>query len=204
MIGFSSAPFYLPTIECYIFDPTEKCATLMSKTSRLYFSEFLYGILMLIQGIIANILSDKIKSVKLAVYLNKSCKLGLIVYILCALLRISFYFAVHASIAEIDQAHQDKGFGSFFAEYVNNTTGSMVLTILLITIYFFFYMSLFWMIRQTNKMIDFNNAQTEEYHIGSTILRANDNAIESSSKRMGNGDINGSAPSSENTYDFNQ
>lgn len=44
-IGFSSAPFYEKSINCYIFDPTEDCKSLMNKVDRLYVLELIVGLL---------------------------------------------------------------------------------------------------------------------------------------------------------------
>jgi hypothetical protein len=158
-IGFSSAPFYLPEIECNIFEPSEECISLESKTTRLYLSEFLYGGSMMFQGTIGLILVDEIKSLKLALLLRKTCKIGLVFYIFCAILRIGLYFDVHSAITVIDVNHEDyKGLGSFFAEYISNTTGSTITTIILMVVFFSFYLSNYYVIKQMNRMIDFVNA----------------------------------------------
>jgi len=111
------------------------------------------------QGTIGLILVDEIKSLKLALLLRKTCKIGLVFYIFCAILRIGLYFDVHSAITVIDVNHEDyKGLGSFFAEYISNTTGSTITTIILMVVFFSFYLSNYYVIKQMNRMIDFVNA----------------------------------------------
>lgn len=154
-IGFSSAPFYQHNIECYLYDPTEICASLQSKATRLYVVELLIGILMMTQGIIALILVDNIQSQRIANYLNKISKFSLVAYLFLFLLRIGLFFDVHSQIAKVEDDHIDKGFGSFFAEYVTDTTGSIILTLILFVLFFLFYASIFCIIKIMNKMMYF-------------------------------------------------
>jgi len=118
-IGFSSAPFYKNDIECYVFDPTPLCAELKSNTAHLYFSELIYGIMMITQGTIGMVLVDNIRVNKFAILLKKSCKICIIGYIILFILRIGLFFEVHRVVMLIDPSHDDKGIGSFFAEYIS-------------------------------------------------------------------------------------
>ena len=81
------------------------------------------------------------------------------------LTKIALYFDVHAAIKVVDKDHKDKGLGSFMAEYVDNTTGSLVVTSVLLSFFFIYYLSNFCIIKLMNKMLDFINSQAEEYLI---------------------------------------
>ena len=111
------------------------------------------------QGIIALILVDNIKSQRIANYLNKISKFSLVAYIVLFLLRIGLFFDVHSQIAKVEDDHIDKGFGSFFAEYVSDTTGSIILTIILFVLFGLFYASIFFILRVMTKMMDFFKSQ---------------------------------------------
>ena len=98
------------------------------------------------------ILVDKIRNKKIAQLLNKSCKFALIFYVLMSAIRTLIYFTVHIAINKVDKDHaENKGIGSFLAEYVDDATGSIILTILLIMTFCGFYLSNFWMICLMNK-----------------------------------------------------
>lgn len=104
------------------------------------------------------ILADNIKSVKLIKILRKSCKTSLFVCISTFILRIFMFFQVHQAIKMIDVNHVDKGIGSFFAEYIDDTTGSIIITTLLLISIISFYWSNFYIIKLMGRMIDFINA----------------------------------------------
>lgn len=98
------------------------------------------------------ILVDKIRNKKIASLLKKSCKFALIFYVLMSSLRTLIYFTVHKAIKEVDNDHEEnKGIGSFLAEYIDDATGSILMTILLILTFGGFYFSNFWMIYLMNK-----------------------------------------------------
>ena len=85
------------------------------------------------------ILADKIKSIFICKILRKSCKLSLGFYLLAWVVRFFLFLSVHSGITDVDIGHQDKGIGSYFAEYVDDTTGSIIVTILLLLIFVIFY-----------------------------------------------------------------
>ena len=175
-IGFSSAPFYEKFNQCSTFDPDTRCLELQIKVRRLYISEFLGGAYMLVQGMIGIVLVDKLKNIKIVKLLKKSCHISLVVCMVAFILRALMYLDVHAAILKIDgHEHKDKGFGSFFAEYVDDTTGSVVLTIVLLSIFTLFYFSNLYIIKLMSRMIEFTNSQNEEYMIGQSILINNPN-----------------------------
>ena len=101
------------------------------------------------------ILADKIKSLLISNILRKTCKLSLGFYIFAWVVRFFLYLHVHSAITSVDIGHKDKGLGSYFAEYVDDTTGSVIVTIILLLIFALFYGSQFWVIKTLNKMIDF-------------------------------------------------
>jgi hypothetical protein len=72
--------------------------------------------------------------------------------------KIVIYFEVHAAIKVIDTDHKDKGLGSFMAEYVESTTGSVILSSVLLSLFFIYYLTNFCIIKLMNKMLDFINS----------------------------------------------
>jgi len=51
----------------------------------------------------------------------KVSRIDLIIYVLLALLRIILFFDVHAGLKEVNPKLEDKGLGSFLAEYVDDS-----------------------------------------------------------------------------------
>jgi len=84
---------------------------------------------------------------KIALILRKSCQIFLVGYVACFILRISIFFEVHSEVKLIDKNHVDKGLGSFFGEYIEDESSSIVITALLIIIFFGFYCSNFYIIK---------------------------------------------------------
>ena len=103
-------------------------------------------------------LVDHIKSAKLTKFLKSFSKCCLISYLVLFLVKIILYFDVHSAIKDVDDKHEDKGLGSFMAEYVDDTTGSVVLTSILLFFFLVFYLSNFYIIRLMNKMLDLINS----------------------------------------------
>jgi hypothetical protein len=96
-IEFSSAPFYEANVEgCYEYNTSAGCEKLASKTSRLYISELLYGMMMITQATIALVLIENIRRVKIAEVLRKACMVTLVGFIVCFILRIGLFFDVHS------------------------------------------------------------------------------------------------------------
>ena len=65
------------------------------------------------------------------------------------------YFTLHSALKDVDENHKDKGIGSFMAEYVDDATGSRIFSIILLLTGIFFYFSNIWILRISNKMMDF-------------------------------------------------
>ena len=65
------------------------------------------------------------------------------------------YFSLHSALKDVDENHSDKGIGSFMAEYVEDATGSIIFSSVLLLLCGFFYFSNIWILRITNKMMDF-------------------------------------------------
>ena len=64
---------------------------------------------------------------------------------------------LHTALKAVDEKHVDKGFGSFFAEYIEDSVGSIILATSILIIILIFYLSNIWIIKQTRKLIDFIN-----------------------------------------------
>jgi hypothetical protein len=117
------------------------------------------------------VLVDKIRNKRIAQLLKKSCKFALIFYVLMSSLRTLIYFTVHKAIKEVDNDHEEnKGIGSFLAEYIDDATGSILMTILLILTFGGFYLSNFWMIYLMNKQLDFMKTHQDEQLVAETII----------------------------------
>jgi hypothetical protein len=70
-------------------------------------------------------------------------------------IRLIIFFSVHESILKVDINHKDNGFGAYWGEFIENTTGSIIFTILLFVIFTIYYFSNFYIIKITYKMEDF-------------------------------------------------
>ena len=133
-------------------------------------SEFTGGFLCLIQGIIGVILVDNMKSMKIITALRKICQISIFLYMIAFVIRIALYFDVHSAIKDVDIDHMDKGIGSFAAEYIDSTTGSIIITIFLLCYFLLFYLSNFYVVKLMNKLIGFLDSKAEEYLISQSIL----------------------------------
>ena len=120
----------------------------------MYITESVTGVIALIQGMLGVILADKIQEKKIVLLLKKTCKFALLAYPILFIVRMVLYFLLHQALAEIQQ-NSSKGFGSFFAEYVDDSTGSIILSSFLALFMLIFYLLNFWVVKFTNKMIDF-------------------------------------------------
>ena len=81
---------------------------------------------------------------------------------------------VNDALIDIDENLHLEGFGSFLAEYVENYSVSLAVTIILTTVYTVFYFSNIFMIRHMNKIIEFNNTLEEEKFIENSIMTNNE------------------------------
>lgn len=102
--------------------------------------------------------------------LRKSCKFSVIAFVIMFVLRLILFFSVHESIKQVDVNHKDNGFGAYWGEFIENTTGSIIFTLLLLILFTIYYFSNFYIIKITNKMEDFIKTQAEENLISQTIL----------------------------------
>ena len=116
---------------------------------------------------------DHIKSERLVKTLRNVTKCCVISYMFMFLSRVVLYWDVHSAIKEVDPDHDDKGIGSFMAEYVDDTTGSVITTSIILVLLSIFYASNFYIIKLMNKMLDFILSQQEDNLISQSILRNN-------------------------------
>ena len=101
---------------------------------------------------------ENIKRMNIAKMLKKSCKIALIVYVILFIIRIGLFFDVRIQLNNINPNRFDKGWGSFYAEYVKNSAWSIVATCMVMFSTTLFYFSNFYIIRLMSKMIDFVNS----------------------------------------------
>lgn len=104
---------------------------------------------------------DNIKSMKIIYALRKICKISVFLYMIAFIIRIGLYFDVHSAIKDVDMDHQDKGLGSFLAEYIDDTTGSVLISIFILSLFLIFYISNFYIVKLMNKLIDFMDSKAE-------------------------------------------
>lgn len=161
-IEFSSAPYFAQTLDCYENETEPNCVAIQTKTSRLYISELLYGIQMVVQGTIALMYVDNIKVVKYGRWLRKSCKYCLILYPCLFLVRMVLFFDIHKQIQQVNPNNENKGLGGFFAEYIDNQVGSTLITLLIFALFILYYISNFTMIKLMLKMDDFVKSKNED------------------------------------------
>lgn len=112
---------------------------------------------------------DNLKSQKIIYALRKICKISVFIYMIAFIVRIGLYFDVHSAIKDVDPNHEDKGLGSFLAEYIDNTTGSVLITILILCLSMIFYLSNFYIVKLMNKLIDFMDSRAENNLISQSI-----------------------------------
>jgi hypothetical protein len=149
-----------------------ECENLMGKVNRLYMLELLTGLLIVCQGMLGLFFVDRenIKRMPIAKMIKKICKIALVVYVLLFTIRIGLFFDVRIQLNHINPNRFDKGWGSFYAEYVKNSVWSVVTTFIVMFLSGLFYLSNVYIIRLMSKMIDFNNSQIDEYIIQQSIL----------------------------------
>lgn len=169
-VGFSSAPFYAQLDECSRFDPDEDCASLRSATTRLYFAELAVGVYMLCQTALAVTLYDNIRMFKLAAVTRKLAQISLIFYPSFAVLRCLCYINMHSILAVVDKNHEDKGLGSFLAEYVEDTISSIIVASCILVMLFLYFLSNIWLSRTLGKLLDFMRAQKQVLIHNQSIL----------------------------------
>jgi hypothetical protein len=95
-VGFSSAPFYLPEIDCNKSEPTENCKTLKKSTSIMYSVELIGSLLMVIHGLLIIAIVDYIKYLPLIRFVHRLTKCLLVCYGILILMRIILYVIVRS------------------------------------------------------------------------------------------------------------
>jgi hypothetical protein len=102
--------------------------------------------------------------------LRKICRISIFLYIIAFFIRVALYFDVHSAIKDVDVDHNDKGLGSFLAEYIDDTTGSVIISIALLCYFLSFYLSNFYVVKLMNKLIGFMDSKAEQNLISQSIL----------------------------------
>lgn len=105
------------------------------------------GSYILYQGIIGVILHDKIKNTSLVKLFQNSAKVALVFYLFSFMIRSILYLNMHTALKGVDERHIDKGIGSFFAEFIEDSTGSMIIALCIFFMMIFFYFSNLWIIK---------------------------------------------------------
>lgn len=67
------------------------------------------------------------------------------------------YLNMHTALKGVDEKHIDKGIGSFFAEFIEDSTGSIIIASCILVLMLCFYLSNFWIIKKTKKLLDLMN-----------------------------------------------
>lgn len=77
---------------------------------------------------------------------------------------------MHSKLVIVDKNHVDKGLGSYLAEYVDDSTVAQAVAIGIIVLMSIFYISNFWLIRQTKRLVEFIKSQKETIVVSESIL----------------------------------
>jgi hypothetical protein len=64
---------------------------------------------------------------------------------------------MHNSLKAVNEKHIDKGIGSFLAEFIEDSTGSIIIASTILVLMICFYFSNFWIIKKTKKLLDLMN-----------------------------------------------
>ena len=135
-IGFSSAPFYLPDVNCNSLEPTEECLYLKNLTAVLYFIEMFGSLLMVMHGLLTIAIIDYLKSLRFIRFLIKFTKTVMMLYIILIIVRIGIYIKVHYEVTLVDNHNKDQGFGNFLASYITeNKTAAAYITFILMSMF---------------------------------------------------------------------
>ena len=59
------------------------------------------------------------------------------------------YINLHSALKGVDERHLDKGIGSFFAEYIEDQTGSVIIASFILVLMVLYYFSNLWIIKKT-------------------------------------------------------
>jgi len=105
------------------------------------------GSFILYQGIVGVILHDKIKNASLVKLFQNSAKFSLVFYLLAFMVRSVMYLNMHTALKGVDERHIDKGIGSFFAEFIEDSTGSLIIALCILMMMICFYFSNLWIIK---------------------------------------------------------
>ena len=101
-VGFSSAPFYLPKVDCNPFEPSEECLSLKTVTSAMYSVELAGALLMIVHGLLLIAILDHIRSLRFIKLVQTFTKFLFGAYAILIVLRISLYFKVRADALDHD------------------------------------------------------------------------------------------------------
>ena len=115
----------------------------MARTKYLYVWEMIVGCFMLLQATVAVVVFDNIKWLKWINLFRQIVYIAMIFYPISAGLRSLLYFNMHQSLVKVDKNREDKGIGSYLAEYVDDHDGSLVVAWSLVSLFGIFYLTHF-------------------------------------------------------------
>jgi len=101
-VGFSSAPFYLPKVDCNSFEPSDDCLSLKNVTSAMYSVELAGALLMIVHGLLLIAILDHLRSIKFIKIVQKFTKCLFGAYTILIVLRVSLYFKVRDDALDHD------------------------------------------------------------------------------------------------------
>ena len=106
-VGFSSAPFYLPEVDCNRLEPSADCLQLKKITSAMYTVELIGSLLMVMHGLLLIAIVDYIKNLTLIVLLRRYTKVLFVAYGLIMVVRVGLYLRVHQDVLQHDKKGKD-------------------------------------------------------------------------------------------------
>ena len=90
-IGLSSAPFYATDTDCTLYNTTPACLSLQNSATALYVVEITYSLVLVVNGCVTITLADNLKHECVRKINSVYSKIGLLVYPILMLARISLY-----------------------------------------------------------------------------------------------------------------
>ncbi len=136
-IGFSSAPFYSPSAQCDIYNPSAECKQLEVNSQILYAFELCFSLVLVANGCLVVSLSDNLQNQCLRQLTVVYARVGLVLYPALLLVRAVLYY-------DVVQRLELTGdiltlYANFFAVYAQSEITQYVVTTVVLCLYLICY-----------------------------------------------------------------
>lgn len=129
VIGFSSAPFYLPLANCNKIQPTQKCEKLETYSKVLYSIELICGLVLMFQGLLIMRIIDFITNVNLIKFSTRLTYIAIILYLVIMICRVGVFFEVDSLAEDLtDKENYVGSFGAFLGGSIQSEAGAVLMT----------------------------------------------------------------------------